>query len=31
LRNSSKVSQLRVRTKRFQQSPIPYFIDLLNQ
>jgi hypothetical protein len=31
LRNSSKISQLRVRTKRFQQSPIPYFIDLLNQ
>ena len=30
LRNSSKISQVQVRTKRFSNSPIPYFINLLN-
>ena len=30
LRNGSNFSQLRYKTKRFQQSPIPYFVNLLN-
>ena len=31
LRNASNYSQLRIRTSRFQKSPIPYLINLLNQ
>ena len=31
LRNASNYSQLRIRTSRFKQSPIPCFINLLNQ
>lgn len=30
LRNSNKISQIPTKTKRFQQSPIPYFVKLLN-
>ena len=31
LRNASNYSQLRIRTSRIKNSPIPYFINLLNQ
>ena len=31
LRNSSAISQIRTRTSRFYNSPVPYFINLLNQ
>jgi len=31
LRNSSAISQIKVRTSRFYNSPVPYFIRLLNQ
>ena len=31
LRNASNYSQLCIRTSRFKNSPIPYFINLLNQ
>ena len=31
LRNSNHLSQLPFKTKRFQQSPIPYFVSLVNQ
>ena len=31
LRNSHNFSQFRARTERFRLSPIPYFVDLLNQ
>ena len=30
LRNSTNITQLRARTNRFAQSPIPYYIGLLN-
>ncbi len=30
LRNSNSITQLRARTTRFQNSPVPYFINLLN-
>lgn len=30
LRNSSNITQLSCRTSRFRESPVPYFIDLLN-
>ena len=31
LRNSANISQIPVRTKRFENSPIPYFIKILNK
>ena len=31
LRNANSVSQLRFRTARFKNSPVPYFINLLNK
>ena len=31
LRNSSAISQVKIRTSRFQNSPVPYFINLLNK
>ena len=31
LRNAHKISQLRFRTSRFKNSPIPHFIELLNK
>lgn len=31
LRNAESISQLRCRTVRFRNSPVPYFIDLLNE
>ena len=31
LRNSSAISQLRTRTARFENSPVPFFINLLNK
>ena len=31
LRNANKISQLRFRTSRFKNSPIPHFIELLNK
>ena len=31
LRNSANISQLRTRTQRFECSPIPYFIKILNK
>ena len=31
LRNKNKISKISCRTKRFQDSPIPYFISLLNK
>ena len=31
LRNAHKFTQLRFRTSRFQNSPIPYFVNLLNK
>ena len=30
LRNSKNISQLASKTNRFQQSPVPYFVNLLN-
>ena len=31
LRNSHHISQLRIKTSRYKNSPIPFFIDLLNE
>jgi len=31
LRNSSEISKLDLRTVRFENSPVPFFINLLNQ
>ena len=31
LRNSANISQIPVRTKRFENSPIPYFIKIVNK